>query len=253
MAGIFDSIEGALSNPLLQTALAGYLGAIGSPRYKGIGGAISQGGLSGLEQFSQAEQLKTQLPLQQAQTQLAQQQVPLAQQQVELGKKRLQPLTPDIKSRLDAYQTSATDPEEKNFIGLIEAQAQQGLIGPEDVDKALESFDENKRLMELYKGQAAQYQASVTPYMLQTMFPGMQLPPAPGSAGPSPAPSGAPSGGLPPTAVTGGTGAMPNFSSLAPGTKMKMNIPGKGDVDIAKDNDGKVYYLEGGTTWKPVS
>ena len=61
-------IEGALSNPLLQGALATYLGTIGSPRHGGLGRALASGGLGGLQTFNQAEQLKQKLPLEAAQT-----------------------------------------------------------------------------------------------------------------------------------------------------------------------------------------
>ena len=70
--GVMGGIEGLLGHPLVQAALAAYLGAISSPRRLGWGGAIGRGGLAGLGQFSQAEQLQNQLPLQQAQTQEAQ-------------------------------------------------------------------------------------------------------------------------------------------------------------------------------------
>lgn len=71
-SGILGGIEGLLGHPLVQAALATYLGAISSPRREGWGGAIGHGGLAGLGQFAQAEKLQQELPLQQAQTQEAQ-------------------------------------------------------------------------------------------------------------------------------------------------------------------------------------
>jgi hypothetical protein len=42
-------------NPYLQGALATYLGAIGSPRREGLGGAIAKGGLAGLGAYNAAQ------------------------------------------------------------------------------------------------------------------------------------------------------------------------------------------------------
>jgi len=44
--GILDSLAKAASNPLLQAALAGYLGYIGSPRRGGRGAAMENAGLN---------------------------------------------------------------------------------------------------------------------------------------------------------------------------------------------------------------
>ena len=45
-----------IDNPWVQGALATYLGAIGSPRREGLGGAISHGGLAGLSAYQTARE-----------------------------------------------------------------------------------------------------------------------------------------------------------------------------------------------------
>jgi len=52
--------QGFLDNPLVQGALATYLGAIGSPRQRGFGGAIAAGGLAGLKQYESARSAQLQ-------------------------------------------------------------------------------------------------------------------------------------------------------------------------------------------------
>ena len=85
-----QGIEGLLSHPLVQAALATYLGTISSPRRMGLGGALGRGGLMGLGQFAQAEQMRQEMPLRQAQTQEA-----LAKAQGEVGKEQaIQALPP---------------------------------------------------------------------------------------------------------------------------------------------------------------
>jgi hypothetical protein len=62
-----------LDNPVLQGALATYLGAIGTPRSEGLGAAISRGGMMGLQAYSQARQSQYTPYLIQAQLQNLQQ------------------------------------------------------------------------------------------------------------------------------------------------------------------------------------
>ncbi len=156
MAGIFDSIEGALSNPLLQTALAGYLGAIGSPRYKGIGGAISQGGLSGLEAFSQAEQLKQQLPLMQAQTQKAQADVPYEQAQTKLATAQAGQLSGDPKLAAQMNMMAndpAFSPNSRAILKMLAPGVGAGKVKFEDAVKLAQTEDlDSARIAEAQAG-----------------------------------------------------------------------------------------------------
>lgn len=46
---------GLLDNPMLQGLLSAYLGAIGSPKSAGLGGALSRGGITGLSAYNQAK------------------------------------------------------------------------------------------------------------------------------------------------------------------------------------------------------
>jgi hypothetical protein len=73
MAGILDALSGlgqgaeaAFAHPAVQAALAGYLGALGSPRYQGLGSALSRGGLTGLAQYNTALRSSNLMPLQQS-------------------------------------------------------------------------------------------------------------------------------------------------------------------------------------------
>lgn len=75
--GFMQGATNFLSNPLTQGALGAYFGAIGAPRRSGLGGMLSQGGLTGLNAFNQAETGRTK----QEQEQLALQQAQLAAQQ----------------------------------------------------------------------------------------------------------------------------------------------------------------------------
>lgn len=73
-----------IGNPLVQGALAGYFSGISSPRTQGLGGAIGRGGLGALSAFDQAEQQRTQQPLNQAKLQNLQGQNQLQTAQVGL-------------------------------------------------------------------------------------------------------------------------------------------------------------------------
>jgi hypothetical protein len=222
--GAPTGIEGLLSNPLLQGALGAYLGTI-----------RSTGGLTGLEFFNQAEQEKQALPYMAARTQEQQAVAQQAGLQTQLTKRQMQPLTPQMLQKLDQYKNAATDPKERGYLDMLEAQAQQGLISPQDLDKYIESYDESKRLLEFYKGQQAQATAQFLPQMMN-MFPGM------GGAVPS----------MPSMGGTAPAGAPPGLSGGAtPGTVFQANVSGKTVPAVQDPGDGKYYYLDGGK-WQPM-
>lgn len=223
-----SGLTGVISNPLVQGALGAYLSGISQPRYKGWGNAIGQGGLGGLNAFNQAELQQTQLPMQQAQTEQA-------QLQTQALKRQLQPLPPDVKANLDELTTSAGDPQEKAYFKLLGAQAQQGLITPEELNKSLESWNEQKRMADLMRAQAAQTSAGYVAQLMGGM--GFAPPPAAGAA---------PAAGTPPPAT-----AASSMGGVPAGTVFQTNVAGKSVTAVTDPGTGETFYLEGGK-WQPL-
>lgn len=224
--GILDSIgsglqsvgQGAtnvLMNPLVQGALGAYLGAVSTPRYEGLGGAIGRGGLEGLGAMSQAQQAQYQLPILQAQAQQA--------------KAQLAPLSPHTIDQLNNLVGQSKDPQEQAFFSYLKDEYQNRRLSDNDLVTAIEKWNEPKRLADYWKSVASQQGANLTQAVTgQLTGGGMGTPtlnagpmsiPLGGMPGPSPSatppPPGAPAG----SATAGGTSTDPpwaNYKSLGP-------------------------------------
>lgn len=243
--GFGEKVTNFLENPLLQGALGAYLGTIGSPRQGGWGRAIASGGITGLNAFNQAEHEKTMKPYEQAQIAEAQARVPVMQSQAEAMKRELTPISGDLLAKLDSYKAAATNKQEAGFYDLLESYGKQGLLSPKELVSAIEHFDEQKRLMEMMKGQSAAQMAAYMPFFMQQM--GMPAPTA-GATPPGMMPFASPPAGAAPPAseATAGT----ETSSVPPGTVYPLTVAGK-EVQGVTDTDGKTYYLDGGK-WTPI-
>lgn len=258
--GFGSGLESILANPLTQAALSGYLSYVGTPRYMGRGGALASGGLGALSGFNQAEQTKLQAPLQHAQAQEAQARVPYMQSQSQLAglqaqqlQKQMQPISPQLKQAIEAYKQSATDPQEKSYIDILEKQAMSGAITGDDLAKYLESYDEAKRLRELYQGQLYQQQQGLVSG-IAGMLPGMaglSMGVAPGmSATLTP-----PGSGGPPNAGAPSAPASPSLGGVPPPDlpfKPSHTVP-MADGSTAFYNDAdKHWYAKGPSGWQAL-
>lgn len=129
MAGGLFSTAGTdltkiLSNPLAQAALGTYFGMISSPRRLGWGGALGRGGLAGLGQFAQAEQLQAQQPKLQAETQLDVTKAQQAKQQMATQQQMLNWLDKDPAAQ-------KMDPQQRMILRLAvtSGHLQPGMLG----------------------------------------------------------------------------------------------------------------------------
>lgn len=97
-----------LDNPLLQGALGAYFSAIGSPKSRGLGGALSAGGLGGLQGYeaARANQLKPYLTMAQLGNLQAGTQQKLAQGQLDTTKNALLPGQAAASNDLKAAQAN---------------------------------------------------------------------------------------------------------------------------------------------------
>ena len=258
LSALGTGAESFLSHPLVQGALAAYLGAIGTPRYEGMGAALSRGGLAGLGGVAQAEQQKYQIPILQAQAQQAQAQ--------------LKPLSADDLAQLDQLKAGAIDPltgkpdaYQSQLIGSLESMYRGQRITPNEFAQAISHINETKQAAELMRAQAAMYGAQVAPAIFGQLYPGLQLPPPPGGMGAS-VPAASASGGMPPsvggasppTAPAPGPGAPTSGAfgaGVAPGTPFHATLPGVGDVTGVVDPSTHIpYYLDkGAKKWIPIS
>ena len=217
---------------------------------------LARGGAAGLQGFNQAEQMKQARPLMQAQTAEAQARVPLMQATAEGQKltteqqrREMAPVSPEMLSKLDAYKAASTNPQERSYFDVLEGQAQAGVISSKDLDTFMEKYDESKRLMELYKGQAAAAQAQYMPYLMQQFGIGMPGGATPGMTPPMMPGAGAPPAGAGLTPPPGMKVSIPPGFTPGPITGGAIELPGFGRVPAQKGKDGKSYFYDG-TTWQ---
>jgi len=107
-----------LDHPLVQGALATYLGAISSPSHMGLGGAIGHGGLAGLQAYSSARQAQYQPYLIGAQ---------LGQIQSTISKNTAQ----TAHFNAQTAQIAGEGQSNQNLAAALSARAQQLPPGPE--------------------------------------------------------------------------------------------------------------------------
>jgi hypothetical protein len=214
--GLLDKIGNAFGNPLLQAAITAYLGGISTPRAEGVGRAIGQGGLEGLQAFNQARELQQTIPQQQARTQLLQSQAqtaPLQRQLLErqvgtgaLQQKQLAaqlaPISADEINKLNFAISVAPTQQEKAYYGFLKTEYQNRRMSADELAQRLDPH-----MAALMNAQAKMY-GNMLGYNYLT---GQPLTPPPGIGGaPSPtgAPSMAPAGG-----GAGGAGADPSWAT----------------------------------------
>lgn len=158
-------LEHGLSNPLLQGAIASYLGTIGSPRREGWSRALAHGGLAGLGTFNQAEQQKSQLPLQAAQLAAEQQKIPQLQAQTKLDNARTEKLAGDPAANaasadsLAVMAQSEPSPAKKAIYTTLAPAVRAGTIGMDKVMTLAMSEDLNGARVEAAKASAKKSEA----------------------------------------------------------------------------------------------
>lgn len=157
MAGGLFSTAGAdltkiLSNPLAQAALGTYFGMISSPRRLGWGGALGRGGLAGLGQFAQAEQLQAQQPKLQAEAALDVTKAQQAKQQTATQQQMLDWLDKDPAAQ-------KMDPQQRMILRLAvtSGHIQPGMLGLTPYQQGL--LGEQKQRTALEKQKADAYEA----------------------------------------------------------------------------------------------
>jgi hypothetical protein len=124
-----QGLTNLLTNPLVGTALTGYLGAIGAPRRSGLGGALSRGGLMAmmnLPNLTSAQAQQALLP-----GQLAQQQAQVAQQQL---------ATQGALQRQNVINSLSQDPSQ---VGKLSAY-QLANLGPQTAGPLLAQYHEQE-------------------------------------------------------------------------------------------------------------
>jgi hypothetical protein len=247
-------ITGFLSNPLFQGALGAYLGAVGSPRDKGLGGAIMSGGLTGLNAFNQAQQQRLEMPLKQAQMQEAQ----LTAKKLGMD---LKPLTKEEIQSITDWKTSLTDrqkadptsvdPYEISFVNQLEGQMRAGTITHHDLLTTMNAFHESNIMQQLLRGQM--YAGG---QRLAAQLPGMS-----GLLNQGQGQQGQPQ---PPAQQPVDTGWHPKDPTIYQGLPIPpagqkpalMNVPSLGEVYVGiNPADGNPYYLPKdykGKTWAPL-
>ena len=148
-------LEKLLSNPILQSAVAGYLGYAGSPRRGGRGLAMENAGLGALGAFNQAEAQRSKAPLEAAQLQAEQAKIPELQAQTEAEKQHGQlyaaqtaSLAPDPvmdQQLAHVFQIRAQDPsltpQQKAVYDFLTPVVAAGKIKPQDALRMAESGD----------------------------------------------------------------------------------------------------------------
>jgi hypothetical protein len=237
-------LMGALNNPGVQGLLATYLGAVGSPRSEGLGGAISHGGLAGLQQYSQAQQQQQMLPYMQAELQTKQLQAKqLGMELKPLTKDQAQGFT-DWKNQIAAQRDSTDpsvramyDPQELAYATLLESQVRGGQITGDQALKAMSAFKESAVMQQMINLQKVQMGGNIL-----SRF-------APGAAGTTGQPAGAP----PAAAAPASQFKVPaEAQQLKPGVAQMMNVPGLGMTNV-KTDDGKTFFAIGGDgKWVPL-
>ncbi len=209
----FGTIGSLLSHPLVQGALATYFGAISSPRREGWGGAIGHGGLAGLGQYGQAQQLRQQLPYLQARTAGEQAGAKLSGLQAQRMESELAPLNPEEVKGLDTMIARAKDPEEQSFFSYLKSEYQNRRITPDELAKHIETYNQSKRQADMLKAYGTMYGQQITGQFLNQMgfhVPAPNMPPGMGAPPATPGMS-AGSGGLgPPTHTLNGRGIVYN-------------------------------------------
>ena len=208
LSSLGTGLGNVLSNPLAQAALGTYFGAIGTPRWEGLGGAISRGGLAGLGTFAQARQ--------------AQFQQPILQQAAQQARAEMQPLSKEENDQLNSLKASMVmvdpltnktipDPQGTQYIGLLESQRRAGRLSTKDFVDALGHFDESKRMSNMMTAQSKLMMASMYPALAKQfglnigpigVMPGTAPQPSEPAAPPAQPQSMAPSGKASPTQYT---------------------------------------------------
>lgn len=163
--GFMAGLEHGLSNPLLQGAIASYLGTIGSPRREGWGRALAHGGLAGLGTFNQAEQQKSQLPLQAAQLAAEQAKTPELQAATKLSQARTEKLAGDPAANAAAADSLAVmaqnevNPTKKSIYMMSIPGVRAGTVGMDKVMTLAMSGNLNDARVEAAKASAKKSEA----------------------------------------------------------------------------------------------
>jgi hypothetical protein len=217
LSGAGQTATNVLANPLVQGALATYLGAISSPRSQGLGGAIGHGGLAGLGAFGQARQAQLQLPIQRAAAQSAQLQLPVQQAAAQQAQAQMAPLSPADIQQFDQLIGAATDPEEKQFYSMIKRGYQERKLSMAEATDKIRQYNEPARLAKTMQAQAAMQGSQMMPALLRQM--GIQIPTVGSSATSASATT---------TSAAGGGATTPVIRTDTTGRKWKVNAAGTG-------------------------
>jgi len=212
-----------LANPLVNAAAATYLGAIGTPRWEGLGGAISRGGLSGLGALNQAQMAQYQLPILQAQAQQAQAQ--------------MAPIDPEDIKGFDQMIAKAVDPEEAQFYAMLKRGYQERKLSMGEAITGIRQYNEPKRMGDWIKAQAAIQGAANTAALLKSQ--GIQTPTV--------SMPGMPAQPPPASTAASGTPGLPTV-----GQYVSVDIQGIGPRQVTQSQNGQYYYWDN-NTWHPLA